>query len=52
MASEQHRGHIFKDVTEVYKEKKKLIESDVEKFENCVYSAHEQIAFDLEKKAC
>lgn len=38
------------DVTEVYKEKKKLIESDTKKIENLVYSTHENIAFDLEKK--
>lgn len=33
IASEQHRGHIFIDISEVYEESKSLLENNVRKLE-------------------
>ncbi|XP_052676187.1 uncharacterized protein LOC128157654 [Crassostrea angulata] len=49
-ASEQHRGHIFVDVTEVYKTKKNNIEKDTEELENLISPKYEEIALDLENQ--
>ncbi|XP_065937905.1 tripartite motif-containing protein 2-like [Magallana gigas] len=49
-ASEQHRGHIFVDVTEVYKAKKNNIEKDTEELENLISPKYEEIAMDLENQ--
>nr|XP_034305817.1 uncharacterized protein LOC117682427 [Crassostrea gigas] len=48
MASEQHKGHNFVDVTEVYKTKKKNIKKDTEKIEKHISPTYEEIARDLE----
>ncbi|XP_052677841.1 uncharacterized protein LOC128158901 [Crassostrea angulata] len=50
IASEQHRGHIFVEVLEVYKTKKEVIENDTEKLHNLITPKYEEIAFDLEKQ--
>ncbi|XP_052676186.1 uncharacterized protein LOC128157653 [Crassostrea angulata] len=49
-ASEQHRGHIFVDVTEVYKTKKNNIEKDTEELENLISPKYKEIAIDLENQ--
>ncbi|XP_052676189.1 uncharacterized protein LOC128157656 [Crassostrea angulata] len=49
-ASEQHRGHIFVDVTEVYKTKKNNIEKDTEELENLISPKYKEIALDLENQ--
>eukprot|EP00105_Crassostrea_gigas_P042228 XP_019926376.1 PREDICTED: uncharacterized protein LOC109619798 [Crassostrea gigas] len=49
-ASEQHRGHLFIDVTEVYKTKKNNIEKDIEELENLISPKYEEIALDLENQ--
>nr|XP_034306658.1 uncharacterized protein LOC117682676 [Crassostrea gigas]XP_034306659.1 uncharacterized protein LOC117682676 [Crassostrea gigas] len=49
-ASEQHRGHIFVEVLEVYKAKKKVIEKDTEKLQNLITPKYEEIALELENK--
>ncbi|XP_034306629.2 uncharacterized protein [Magallana gigas] len=49
-ASEQHRGHIFVEVLEVYKAKKEVIEKDTEKLQNIITPKYEDIALDLEKR--
>nr|XP_034315564.1 uncharacterized protein LOC105349190 [Crassostrea gigas] len=49
-ASEQHRGHIFVDVTEVYKTKKNNIEKDTEELENLISPKYKEIAMDLENQ--
>ncbi|XP_065937878.1 tripartite motif-containing protein 3-like [Magallana gigas] len=49
-ASEQHRGHIFVDVLEVYKIKKEVIAKDTEKLKNFITPKYEEIAVDLENR--
>nr|XP_034315582.1 uncharacterized protein LOC117685354 [Crassostrea gigas] len=49
-ASEQHRGHIFVEVLEVYKTKKEVIQKDIEKLQNLITPKYEEIALDLEKQ--
>nr|XP_034315565.1 tripartite motif-containing 13-like isoform X1 [Crassostrea gigas]XP_034315566.1 tripartite motif-containing 13-like isoform X2 [Crassostrea gigas] len=49
-ASEQHSGHIFVDVTEVYRTKKNNIEKDTEELENHISPKYEEIAMDLENQ--
>nr|XP_034315554.1 uncharacterized protein LOC117685341 [Crassostrea gigas] len=49
-ASEQHRGHIFVEVLEVYKTKKEVIEKDTEKLQNLITPRYEEIALDLEEQ--
>eukprot|EP00105_Crassostrea_gigas_P033712 XP_011457179.1 PREDICTED: uncharacterized protein LOC105349190 [Crassostrea gigas] len=49
-ASEQHKGHIFVDVTEVYKTKKNNIEKDTEELENLISPKYKEIALDLENQ--
>nr|XP_019924600.2 uncharacterized protein LOC105332552 [Crassostrea gigas] len=49
-ASEQHRGHIFVEVLEVYKTKKEVIDNDTEKLHNLITPKYEEIALDLEKQ--
>ncbi|XP_052676325.1 uncharacterized protein LOC128157755 [Crassostrea angulata] len=48
MASEQHKGHNFVDVTEVYKTKKEDVKKDTEKIEKLISPSYEEIARDLE----
>ncbi|XP_034305116.2 tripartite motif-containing protein 2-like isoform X2 [Magallana gigas] len=50
MASVQHRGHTFVELSEVYKAKKDVIEKDKVEFENLISPKYEEIVFDLEKK--
>nr|XP_034305820.1 uncharacterized protein LOC117682428 [Crassostrea gigas] len=50
MASEQHKGHNFVDVTEVYKTKKEDIKKDTEKIEKHISPTYEEIARDLENQ--
>ncbi|XP_034315582.2 tripartite motif-containing protein 3-like [Magallana gigas] len=49
-ASEQHRGHIFVEVLEVYKSKKEVIEKDTENLQNLITPKYDEIALDLEKQ--
>nr|XP_034305116.1 uncharacterized protein LOC117682172 [Crassostrea gigas] len=50
MASVQHRGHTFVELSEVYKAKKDVIEKDKVEFENLISPKYEEIVFDMEKK--
>ncbi|XP_065938106.1 tripartite motif-containing protein 2-like [Magallana gigas] len=49
-ASEQHRGHVFVDISTVYKAKKEKIEKDTEELVNTLSPKYEEIARDLENK--
>eukprot|EP00105_Crassostrea_gigas_P018030 XP_011436027.2 PREDICTED: uncharacterized protein LOC105334330 isoform X2 [Crassostrea gigas] len=49
-ASEQHRGHIFVDISTVYKAKKENIEKDTEELVNTLSPKYEEIARDLENQ--
>nr|XP_034305162.1 uncharacterized protein LOC109620202 isoform X2 [Crassostrea gigas]XP_034305163.1 uncharacterized protein LOC109620202 isoform X2 [Crassostrea gigas]XP_034305164.1 uncharacterized protein LOC109620202 isoform X2 [Crassostrea gigas]XP_034305165.1 uncharacterized protein LOC109620202 isoform X2 [Crassostrea gigas]XP_034305166.1 uncharacterized protein LOC109620202 isoform X2 [Crassostrea gigas] len=50
MASDQHKGHSFVEVTEVYKTKKDIIEKDTKEFENSISPKYEKIVLDLENQ--
>uniref|UniRef100_K1Q7N5 Tripartite motif-containing protein 3 n=1 Tax=Magallana gigas TaxID=29159 RepID=K1Q7N5_MAGGI len=50
MASDQHKGHSFVEVTEVYKTKKDIIEKDTKKYENLISPKYEKIVLDLENQ--
>eukprot|EP00105_Crassostrea_gigas_P043550 XP_019927698.1 PREDICTED: E3 ubiquitin-protein ligase arc-1-like [Crassostrea gigas] len=50
MASDQHKGHSFVEVTEVYKTKKDIIEKDTKEYENQISPEYEQIVLDLENR--
>uniref|UniRef100_A0A8W8LYZ1 B box-type domain-containing protein n=1 Tax=Magallana gigas TaxID=29159 RepID=A0A8W8LYZ1_MAGGI len=50
MASKQHKGHNFLEVTEVYKTKKDDIKKDTKELENHISPTYEEIAFDLENQ--
>eukprot|EP00105_Crassostrea_gigas_P020063 XP_011438747.1 PREDICTED: uncharacterized protein LOC105336219 [Crassostrea gigas] len=50
MASNQHKGHNFVEVTEVYKAKKDDIKKDTKELENHISPTYEEIAFDLENQ--
>nr|XP_034307137.1 uncharacterized protein LOC117682814 isoform X2 [Crassostrea gigas]XP_034307138.1 uncharacterized protein LOC117682814 isoform X2 [Crassostrea gigas] len=50
MASEQHKGHNFVDVTEVYKTMKDDIKKDTKELENQISPTYEEIALDLENQ--
>ncbi|XP_052676954.1 uncharacterized protein LOC128158237, partial [Crassostrea angulata] len=50
MASKQHKGHNFVEVTEVYKTKKDDIKKDTKELENHISPTYEEIAFDLENQ--
>nr|XP_034305030.1 uncharacterized protein LOC117682143 [Crassostrea gigas] len=43
MASKQHKGHNFVEVTEVYKTKKSDIKKDIEKIEKQIFPTYEEI---------
>uniref|UniRef100_A0A8W8LT71 B box-type domain-containing protein n=1 Tax=Magallana gigas TaxID=29159 RepID=A0A8W8LT71_MAGGI len=47
-ASEQHRGHIFVQISTVYKAQKETIEKDTEELVNTLSPTYEEIARDLE----
>uniref|UniRef100_K1QEA2 3'-phosphate/5'-hydroxy nucleic acid ligase n=1 Tax=Magallana gigas TaxID=29159 RepID=K1QEA2_MAGGI len=49
-ASEQHRGHIFVEVLEVYKTKKEVIENDAEKLQNLISPKYEETALELDNQ--
>eukprot|EP00105_Crassostrea_gigas_P040452 XP_019924600.1 PREDICTED: uncharacterized protein LOC105332552 [Crassostrea gigas] len=49
-ASEQHRGHIFVEVLEVYNAKKEVIEKDAEKLQNIISPKYEEIALELDNQ--
>ncbi|XP_034309589.2 uncharacterized protein [Magallana gigas] len=49
-ASEQHMGHIFVDVSTVYKAKKDSIEKDTEEIVKTISPTYEEIASDLENQ--
>ncbi|XP_065937991.1 uncharacterized protein [Magallana gigas] len=49
-ASEQHRGHIFVDISSVYKTQKENIEKDTEELVNLISPTYEEIASDLENQ--
>lgn len=48
MASEQHTGHKYVDITEVYNAKKEVIENDTENLENIICPSYKDISVDLE----
>ncbi|XP_052677307.1 uncharacterized protein LOC128158481 [Crassostrea angulata] len=50
MASDQHKGHSFAEVTEVYKTKKDIIEKDTKEYENSISPKYEKIVLDLENQ--
>uniref|UniRef100_K1QSC9 Uncharacterized protein n=1 Tax=Magallana gigas TaxID=29159 RepID=K1QSC9_MAGGI len=50
MASEQHGGHRFEELSEIYKTKKETIENDAKEFVNCISPSYEEIARDLENQ--
>ncbi|XP_065937806.1 tripartite motif-containing protein 2-like [Magallana gigas] len=50
MASTQHKGHNFVEVTEVYKAKKDDIKKDTKELENHISPTYEEIAFYLENQ--
>uniref|UniRef100_K1PFI6 Tripartite motif-containing protein 2 n=1 Tax=Magallana gigas TaxID=29159 RepID=K1PFI6_MAGGI len=50
MASENHRGHKFVELSEVYKTKKEVIEKDKVELENLISPTYEDIALDLENQ--
>eukprot|EP00105_Crassostrea_gigas_P042948 XP_019927096.1 PREDICTED: uncharacterized protein LOC109620032 [Crassostrea gigas] len=50
MASKQHKGHNFLEVTEVYKAKKDDIKKDTKELENHISPTYEEIAFDIENQ--
>ncbi|XP_065937718.1 uncharacterized protein [Magallana gigas] len=50
MASTQHKGHNFVEVTEVYKAKKDDIKKDTKELENNISPTYEDIALDLENQ--
>ncbi|XP_065938129.1 uncharacterized protein [Magallana gigas] len=49
-ASEQHRGHIFVQISTVYKAQKEIIEKDTEELVNTLSPTYEEIARDLENQ--
>uniref|UniRef100_K1QW29 B box-type domain-containing protein n=1 Tax=Magallana gigas TaxID=29159 RepID=K1QW29_MAGGI len=50
MASDQHKGHSFVEVREVYKTNKDIIEKDTKEYENLIFHKYEQIVLDLENQ--
>uniref|UniRef100_K1RC11 Uncharacterized protein n=1 Tax=Magallana gigas TaxID=29159 RepID=K1RC11_MAGGI len=50
IASEQHRGHIFVEVLEVFKTKKEVIENDAEKLQKLISPKYEEIALELDNQ--
>uniref|UniRef100_K1PVF4 B box-type domain-containing protein n=1 Tax=Magallana gigas TaxID=29159 RepID=K1PVF4_MAGGI len=50
MASDQHKGHSFVEVTEVYKTKKDVIEKERKEYENLISPKYEKIVLDLENQ--
>ncbi|XP_052678664.1 uncharacterized protein LOC128159577 [Crassostrea angulata] len=49
-ASEKHRGHIFVDISTVYKAQKENIEKDTDQLINLISPTYEEIARDLENQ--
>lgn len=49
-ASEQHRGHIFEEVTNSYNTKKEYIKNDKEKLEHLITPQYKEVALDLENQ--
>nr|XP_034306449.1 RANBP2-like and GRIP domain-containing protein 5/6 isoform X2 [Crassostrea gigas] len=50
MASKQHKGHNFVEVTEVYKAKKDDIKKDTKELKNHISPTYEEIALDLDNQ--
>nr|XP_034305186.1 uncharacterized protein LOC117682189 [Crassostrea gigas] len=50
MASDQHKGHSFVEVTEVYKTKKNIIEKDTKELENHISPKYKEITLELENQ--
>nr|XP_034305060.1 uncharacterized protein LOC117682152 [Crassostrea gigas] len=50
MASEQHKGHNFVEVTEIYKTMKDNIKKDTKELENHISPTYEEIALELENQ--
>ncbi|XP_065937738.1 uncharacterized protein [Magallana gigas] len=48
IASEQHGGHRFEELSEIYKTKKETIKNDAKELVNCISPSYEEIALDLE----
>eukprot|EP00105_Crassostrea_gigas_P043784 XP_019927932.1 PREDICTED: tripartite motif-containing protein 2 [Crassostrea gigas] len=49
-ASEQHRGHIFVEVSHAYKTQKEIVKKDTEELENSISPKYEELARDLENQ--
>nr|XP_034306434.1 uncharacterized protein LOC105325709 [Crassostrea gigas]XP_034306435.1 uncharacterized protein LOC105325709 [Crassostrea gigas] len=50
MASEQHGGHRFEELSEIYKTKKETIKNDAKELVNCISPSYEELALDLENQ--
>nr|XP_034306436.1 uncharacterized protein LOC109617698 [Crassostrea gigas] len=50
MASEQHGGHRFEELSEIYKTKKETIENDAKELENCIFPSYEEFALDMDNQ--
>ncbi|XP_034306742.2 tripartite motif-containing protein 3-like [Magallana gigas] len=50
MASDQHKGHSFVEVSDVYMMKKVIIQKDVEELKIHISPSYEEIALDLENQ--
>lgn len=50
MASEQHRGHIVEEITELYKTKKEIFQKDAKEIENRIFPTYETIFHDLKNQ--
>eukprot|EP00105_Crassostrea_gigas_P004275 XP_011417436.1 PREDICTED: E3 ubiquitin-protein ligase arc-1-like [Crassostrea gigas] len=48
MASEQHRGHIFIEISEVYEKRKRLVENDIRKLEETFSPKYKEKALYFE----
>eukprot|EP00105_Crassostrea_gigas_P036884 XP_019921032.1 PREDICTED: uncharacterized protein LOC109618198 [Crassostrea gigas] len=49
-ASEQHKGHIFVEVSHAYKTQKGIVKKDTEELENSISPKYKEIALDLKNQ--
>ncbi|XP_052679900.1 uncharacterized protein LOC128160606 [Crassostrea angulata] len=50
VASEQHGGHRFEKLSDIYKTKKETIDNDSKELVNCISPSYEEISLDLENQ--
>lgn len=50
LTSDQHKGHCFLEISEVYKTKKEIVKNDLERFENSISPSYEKHTFELENQ--